>query len=224
MNEPVSSTAPTTKRRGCLFYGCLTVLVVALLVPVGLYFAVRSAVNSFIGKYADYKPMALPAVELTTTELDALEARLKAFESAISTNGTVQPLTLTAADINGLISRNPGFKDKFYLGIDNDQFKAKVSIPLEDLRVPFFRSLLKGRYLNGTADLKAVIQNGALVVALQSVEVNGRSLPADMLAGLRNQNLVEGLSSDPGVAAVVNNLESIQTKDGVVTILPKSKP
>jgi hypothetical protein len=223
MNENVPPTSETPKGRSCLFYGCLTLLILALLVPVGSYFAIRSAVKSFIGKYADTKPMTLPRVEMSAAELDALDARLKAFRSAISTNGAVQPLTLSATDINGLINRNPGFKDKFYLGIESNQFRAKVSIPLEDLRVPFFRNLLQGRYINGTADLKALIQNGGLVVTLRSVEVNGRSLPAQMLAGFQSQNLVEGLTNDPAFTAAMGNLSGIEVTNGVVTVLPRLK-
>jgi len=224
MNGQTQPPPPPAKRHGCFFYGCLTMLVIVLLVGIGGCIAVRSAVHSFVAKYTDTRPVALPKVEMSKSELDALDGRLKTFQSAISTNGPVEPLTLSAKDINALINRNAELKDKFYLGIDDDQFKAQVSIPLEDLRLPFFRSLLKGRYLNGSAGLKAFLQNGALVVTLQSVDVNGRSLPADVLTGLKNRNLVEGIISDPNIAATLNNLQSIRAKGGIVTITPKAKP
>jgi len=224
MNGQTTQAVQPAKRRGCFFYGCLTVLILVILVGVGGCLAIRSAVNSFVSKYADTKPMVLPKVELSKVELDSLDQRLKTFQSAVATNGPIQPLTLAANEINALINQNPELKDKFYVGINDDQFKAQVSIPLEDVRLPFFRSLLKGRYLNGSADLKASLQNGALVVTLQTVEVNGKQLPAEMLAGLKNRNLVEGLMSDPNVAATLNNLQSIQAKGGIVTITPKTKP
>src|SRR5262245_18169242 len=188
MNEQTQSTVQPTKRHGCLFYGCLTVLVLVVLLGVGGCLAIRSAVNAFVTKYSDTKPMALPKVELSKPELDSLDQRLRVFQSAIATNGTIQPLTLTADEINALINRNPELKDKFYLGINDDRFRAQVSIPLEDLRVPFFRSLLKGRYLNGSADLKASLQNSSLMVTLESVDVNGKPLPGEMLAGFKNRN------------------------------------
>jgi hypothetical protein len=224
MNEQPAQTVQPVKRRGCFFYGCLTVLILAILVAVGGCLAIRSAVSSFVNKFADTKPMALPKVQLSKAETESLDQRVKAFQSAIDTNGPAQPLTLAVNEINALIDRKPELKDKFYLGIDDDQFKAQVSIPLEDLRIPFFRGLLKGRYLNGSANLKAFLQNGVLVVTLDSVEVNGKQLPAEMLAGLKNKNLVEGLMSDPNIAAVLNNLQSIQAKGGSVTITPKAKP
>lgn len=224
MNEPSTPTVQPVKRRGCFFYGCLTVLILAIVFGVGSCIAIRSAVNSFVSKFADTKPMALPKVQLSKAETESLDQRVKAFQSAIDTNGPAQPLTLAVNEINSLIDRNAELKDKFYLGINDDQFKAQVSIPLEDLKLPFFRSLLKGRYLNGSANLKAFLQNSVLVVTLESVEVNGKQLPAEMLAGFKNRNLVEGLMSDPKIAAVLNNLQSIQAKGGAVTITPKTRP
>jgi len=223
MNENVSSSPENPKGRSCLFYGCLTVLILAIIVPVGIYFAVRSAVKSFVGKYSESSPMVLPRVMMSEADLAALDTRLQSFQAALETNGLPQPLTLSAMDLNGLISRNPGFRDKVYLGIESNQFRAQVSIPLEDLRVPLFRSLLKGRYINGTADLKALLQNGGLMVSLQSVDVNGKSLPAEMLAGLRNQNLADGFTNDPGFMSVVGNLSGIEVTNGVVTVLPRVK-
>ena len=39
--------------------------------------------------------------------------------------------------------------------------------------------MVRGRYLNGEADLKASLKDGVLIVTLDSLEVNGQKVPED---------------------------------------------
>ncbi|HKS38354.1 MAG TPA: hypothetical protein VJW76_14265, partial [Verrucomicrobiae bacterium] len=178
-----------TKGRGCFFYGCLTMVILFLVVAIGGYFAVRAAVNSFVAKYTDTKPMELPKVELSKTEMEELDKRLATFKEGVEADKSVSALALSADEINALIQRNAEAKNKFSIGFEDDQVKGKISLPLGELKIPIIGRWLKGRYLNGTAGLKPTLQNGVLIVTLQSVEVNGQTIPADILAGLKNRNL-----------------------------------
>ncbi len=44
--------------------------------------------------------------------------------------------------------------------------------------IRFGLRMVKGRYLNGEADLKASLRDGVLIVTLDSIEVNGKSHPS----------------------------------------------
>lgn len=211
------------KGRGCFFYGCLTMVVLFLVVTIGGYFAVRAAVNSFVAKYTDTTPMELPKVELSKAEMEELDKRLATFKEGVEADKTVPALVLSADEINALIQRNEGMKNKVSIGFEDDQVKGKISLPLGELNAPIIGRWLKGRYLNGTAGLKPTLQNGVLIVTLQSVEVNGQTIPADILASLKNRNLAEGFYSDPKTADVMSRLAGIEIKDGKVTIKPRTK-
>src|SRR6266511_2438217 len=209
------------KGRGCFFYGCLTVVILFLALIVGGYFLARAAVTSFVGKYTDSEPMELAKVELSKQEMEELDQRLTTFKDGVEAGKPIPALELNADELNSLIQRNVELKGKLHVSLDDDQVKGRISLPLGDVQVPFIKRWLKGRYLNGSAGLKASLQNGVLVVTLQSVEVNGKPIPGDVLAGLQSRNLAEGFYSDAKASNVMSRLASIEIKAGKVTVKPK---
>jgi hypothetical protein len=216
-----------TKGRGCFFYGCLTSIVLVLVAALGVFFGIRyglNKLNALIAEYTDTQPLALPKVEISDAERAALDTRLATFYQALEARTATAPLTLTANEINALIASNPSlrpWKDKLYVTLDGDQIKAQVSLPLTDMaRVPGF-SALKGRYLNGEARLHGALEDGKLMVRMQSLEIKGRSLPAQLMTQLQKENLADQAHRDPKNADVLGKLESIEVKDGQFIIKAK---
>jgi hypothetical protein len=220
-HQPVPEPRP--KGRGCFFYGCLTLVILFLAAMVAGYFAVRGAVNAFVAHYTDAEPMELPETVLTPAESEALDQRLAAFKDGVENPDAVPALVLDAREINALLLRHPELKGKVLLSLEDDQVKGKLSLPLDEFKAPIIGRWLRGRYLNGSATLRASMTNGMLVVTLQSVEVKGRPIPADVLTALQSQNLAEGFYRDPKTAATMSRWDSFQIKDAKVTIKPKAK-
>jgi len=114
-------------------------------------------------------------------------------------------------------------KGKLHIAIEGDQIKSQVSIPMDEFaRLPGL-SRLKGRYLNGSAALKASFNNGALFLTMQSLQVKGRSPPDAFMSSLRAQNLAQNMDQDPKSADVLRKIESIEVKDGNITIKAKAR-
>ncbi len=234
MSEPIApppagTAAQPTKRRGCLFYGCITVLVLLVLFGIGLFFAVRYGLNklsAFVEEYTETKPMLLETVQVSANEYQQLDQRVTAFADAVNARKATPPLVLTGNDINALIAKNPawkGLKDKVYVTIEGDQIKGKVSIPMDDLAQAPGLSRLKGRYLNGSAGLKVSLANAVLVVTLQSLEAKGQSPPPPVMAQLRSVNFAQNASQDAKTQELIGRLESIEVKDGKITIKVTAK-
>ena len=78
--------------------------------------------------------------------------------------------------------------------------------------------------LNGVATFKASLENGALMVALDDLEVKGKPLPARILAQFKNQNLAQNAQRDPATAQAIQKFESIRVKDGSIILKNKTKP
>src|SRR5262249_48590528 len=113
-----------------------------------------------------------------------------------------------------------------YVTIEGDKVKSQVSIPLENLSAALEKvgiGFLRGRYLNGEAELKASLRDGLLLVTLESFEVNGQRPPEEFLANLRQQNLAEDAYKDAKNAQQIRKLESIEIKDGKIIIKPRPK-
>lgn len=219
--EMGSPPAPTGKRRGCFFYGCLTVLVLIVVTGVGAYFFIQW-LSGLIEQYTSEEPLKLPVVAVSAADLEKLEDRWETFERGMEANEAVEPLELTAKEINTLIQNDPEWKDlkgRLYVEIDEqDRVHGQVSIPLGDLDV----GRLKGRYLNGSATLNVSMESGVLVVKVTSVEVKGESLPDAVLEGLLDRNLARGLYDDPKAAKVLRRLDKVEVKDGKVRITPRA--
>lgn len=208
-------------RRGCFFYGCITGLVLLVIVlgalMVGLHY-VRKTVNQF----TDSQPMELPTVQMSQGEMDKLKQRFEAFQKAVREQRPTEPLVLAADDINALIangSERQALKGKLYVGLEGDQIKGEVSVPLREIGLSVFR----GRYLNGSATFNLSFTNGVLSVAPQTIIVKGRPVPEVYMQEIRKQNLAAGFTNEPATAAVLQALEGIQVKEGKLVVVPKEK-
>jgi hypothetical protein len=215
-------TDPADKpRRGCFFYGCITGVVLLVLVlgalMVGLHY-----VKKMVNQYTDTRPMELPTVQMSQSEVSSLKQRVETFGQAVREQRPIQPLALTADDINALIGNSrdrEALKGKFYVIMENDQLKSEVSVPLREVGL----SMFKGRYLNGSATFNVSFHNGALSVTPQTIVVKGKPLPEVFMQEIRKQNLATKPAEDPEVVALLRGLEEIQVKEGKLVVVPKEK-
>src|SRR5258708_25169887 len=100
---------PPKKRRGCFFYGCVTCLILFLVVGLMAVLAVRyfaGQINAVIAQYTDTSPMALPTVNMPADEVKKLQARIDAFNKAADAHTNVPALVLTGPEINALLANS----------------------------------------------------------------------------------------------------------------------
>jgi hypothetical protein len=218
---------PAKPRRGCLFYGCITGLVLLLLIAVGglvaMHYA-KKALTGLVTQYTDTQPVTLPTVQMPPAEVDKVKQRFADFQEAVKAKRPTAPLVLTADEINALIASGPNkqsMKGKFYVRLDDNQVKGELSLPLQDV-LPW--KMVKGRYLNGNGTFNVAVQNGMLFVFPQTIEVKGKPVPEMYMQGIRKQNFAQGLANDSDATAVLQGLQEIQVKDGKLVVVPKEKP
>jgi hypothetical protein len=206
------------RQRGCFFYGCIiaAVLSLLLLIAIGvIFFVLYRWLGNVVEEYTATAPSELPKVEMPAEQRATLKERVEAFRAAIKEGRPTEPLVLTADELNALIQDNPDLNGKVFVAIDDDKLKGKVSIPLSQLPM---LGLTQGRFLNGEAELKVSLQEGILLVTLESIEVNGKQLPEQLMTSLRNQNLAKDAYKDQRNADEIRKFQSIEIKDGKLTI------
>src|SRR5215831_13228140 len=91
------------KRRGCLFYGCLTAFVLMLLVLLGLLVGGR-VLKKMYTDFTDDHPIPLPAVKLSDAEVKELRKRVDDFRQSVRAGKPTKPLELSPDEINALIA------------------------------------------------------------------------------------------------------------------------
>jgi hypothetical protein len=214
----MANEANPPRKRGCFFYGCLTLIVAMLVFAVAGVVAFRY-VQRKVNDYADTKPMAIEKGDTSPEKLNAIQKRIDAFKEGVATQNTPQELALSADEINSLLASQPDLQrlsSRLSTFIEGDQLKAKLAWPLDDIG-------FKGRYFNGTATLKVSASKGDLDLHIDDVQTqNNKPLPAPIVENLRRHDFADDLQRDAQTAAALRLLDSVQVKDGRVII--RSKP
>ncbi len=226
MSDPMSpSPVPAKPRRGCFFYGCITgliLLVIVVVAGVAGYYALKKKLTSWVDNYTDTQPMTLPTVSLSRDDLDKLNARFGTFKDSVRSNQPTAPLVLTSDDLNGMLAESPDAKQskgKLYVTLDGSKVKGDISLPLDDLGTTM--TMFKGRYLNGSGTFNVSLHDGVLFVAPDMITVKGKPLPDAFMQGLRNANLAQGVTNNPDAMVILNKLKEIEIKDSKLIVVPK---
>lgn len=214
---PVPAPRPR-KRRWWLVALVVLGLMVALLVVslLGIFWLARSTML----RYTDTNAVPLPKVTASAESGAKVQARLVKFFEALKGNQPLEPLELTADDLNMLIaagSRKNPLKDRLYVTIDEQGLHGDFSVPLGN-GAP---GPLQGRFLNGRGDLKVVFQDGELRVWVDNLSAHGRPVPKLLANQLSKRNLAEGLLNNPDAYNTLQQLESIAITNGAVVLRPK---
>ena len=104
------TSAPTSKpaTKGCWFYGCITLVVLLILVAVGAFFAVRyvaKTVTAMVEQYSQPEPLKLPEIALSPEEKRDLKQRAEVFTSALnSSKSDARELSLSGDELTQLLS------------------------------------------------------------------------------------------------------------------------
>src|SRR5512147_1478310 len=87
------------KKRGCLFYGCLTLIIVGLAVATMLtigFFIAKKKLMALVDDYTDPAPQTIETITYPPPEREALQTLLTAFKQAIDKSRAGEELVLTA--------------------------------------------------------------------------------------------------------------------------------
>lgn len=203
------------RRHGCLFYGCITLIVLAVLALIMLFLIYRWWMQQ-VNQYTDDKPVTFPQLTMPAEEQKEVKKRFDDFITAVKEGKETEPLVLTSDDCNALIqgSEEGELRDRVHINIEGDAIKGQVSLPLNELPLPG----MSGRYLNAEAAFKVSLENGVLIATIDQASVKGKPLPPQFIEGMRSQNLAKDAYKDPENAEAIAKLESIQVKDGKIIV------
>jgi len=218
MNTQMANPANAPKKkRGCFFYGCITVIVLGIATVVSIWLFFTQIVKPFFGRYATEQTVALQPSSVTPERVSDISAKVKAFGESIVAHRPTEPLVLDGADLNALLESVPDlapFAKLVRVNPVGDRLAGEFAFPLDDFG-------FSGKFLNLNGTFKASLEDGRRVVAAESVAVNGEALPEAFMTELSSENLVQELAREPGVAQVLRELKLIEVKDGKVYVVPK---
>jgi len=218
---------PPKKKRGCLFWGCLSVCVLFLLIGgcVGLGFW---KIYQLCDTYTSTEPADISIYEASPDEVAALETRTAMFCLALQENLPAE-LVLTTRDLNVLAASSEwaeSFPGQYDFRIIGDEVQMEVSIPVKDIEdFKDAPKAIKRRYLNGVFSFDISFENNRPKINVSSISANGHPLPEAFTKELQLDDLVadgwdEFLQDDQN-AALAERIDDIQVRDGMVVISGK---
>ena len=205
--------------RGCLFWGGIIASIFFLLLLLTIYGVFRY-VKGVVAQYTDTKPLAAPALHLSGAEITNLQQRVRTFDEAIKKNKPVEPLSLSADEINELIANetksNPS-PVRLYFSFNSNQVQAQLSVPTDG----FGLRVLKGRYFNGSGNFAVSLHDGRLILNVTSLSVKGRPLPEKFMVSMREQNFADSWTNDVEFDSALAKLQEIKIESGRLIVIPK---
>lgn len=225
MNEAPGGTRKEAKDHTVRYVllGCGTLL---LVVALGIFFLVKAVVGKAESLARDFtadqkREFAQPAGDAERAAI--VVKRFDDFQGALRKGGALEPLVLDENEVNLLILHHPKWKplsDKVRIRIEGETIGGEISVPLDEMAKVM--PTLKGRYLNGSGTFSFGFVSGRLLVYLETLEVNGRTLPGAILSQLRSKNLMDEANADPEFQQEMERIESITVSGGKLTIVPKA--
>ncbi|QDT67205.1 hypothetical protein MalM25_01020 [Planctomycetes bacterium MalM25] len=203
------------KGMGCFFWGCLITFLLIVLLVVGLGLGAYFGLKGVINQYTSDTPADLPVVELPEEEMAALAARFESYKEAIDENSSLDPIELTARELNALIGQNKDFKGHVHVTIEEGLVGGEVSMPTDMFPGG------GGRFFNATAEFDVGMVGDRLVVTVADATVNDAPLPGPFLEGLKGENLAKDAYNDPDTAKVLNKFATIEVVGDKLILTPK---
>lgn len=207
--------------------GCLVAVIACAVIGFFGYKVISQKLGETIANFTstEFVPIEAPAV--TQAEINETLARFEDLAASVAANGGLtEPLILTGQEINTLLFHHPQFAKVAGMAavtIANDKLTSEVSVKLDDLPLPAgpIKTALAGRFLNGVGTFSLGIVAGRPALYMEDFQVNGFVPPAEILAQLKTQNMLENAGNDPELSKALEKISDIRIEGDKLIITPK---
>jgi hypothetical protein len=237
---------PQRKRHGCFFYGCITMLVVFVIVIVGLTASVWWLQKSVSNWLFDTKPLEFANASAYSPEVaQQAQTKIAAFDQKLKTTTEAATLAITDTEINAILANNAELKKsgiKIEVQFSEKLATGRISIPWDQIVKmlresnsstgttqpikqitgwkldTFFPRKNRDRYINGAMTIDISTRNGQPDVHLKSFEIHNKPLPEFIMREIRKVNFAENSQRNPENAEALRQIQSITLQKGQISI------
>lgn len=207
--------------RSCFLVGCLTLVVVFIVAVVVLFLGIKYYVNKSIQQYTEATPVQFNPVTLSDEENKDLETRVQAFNRDLQDTNKTARIVLDSRELNALMAKDSDLSkiaNNVRVKLEGDELTCLISFPLDELsKVPFLGGL-RGRYLNGTAKVRATLDDGKLSTKVTGISVKNQQLPSEALSALEQNPRWQELQHSPDVQKLIGKIDWLKITGGKVEL------
>jgi len=177
---PVMQTpSPAPRGMGCFAKGCLTLIIVGLVLVVVFVGGSVFVLNRAIHVFTSTEPVQIQVRQSTPAELEVAKAKLDTLRSA-ARNHQETTIEFNANEINALIANEPEFRGAAghaRVAVANSIASLDVSAPLDSMHW----KRLNGRWFNGNIQFGFSYVDENFNFDIRSAEASGHHFPRAML-------------------------------------------
>lgn len=179
-------TAPFNPLYGCLIF-IIVILTFGFIVTWSIYSGLKQSAE--IGTFTVADPPPLAPLEVDDAQKAAIKSKLTAF-AAVANNSKPVTLTLSPQELNAMlvVAGEAGVADYRdmvrFTGIDGAAQVLKADIRWKMNNLPFVQA--PDRFLAGQATFKPTIDNNALELHIDTLEVPGKTVSPGFVRQLQN--------------------------------------
>ena len=147
MNDERPTPTRKTSGRGCFLYGCLSLILIAVLLLVVGFLGLRYFINANIQRFTAAEPQQFEAASLPDAELKQLQQRLTDFGRALGQTNAPAQVSMTGPELNAVLATEPAtakWKDIVRVRLQGDQVRGEISLPLDAASKVWFLGGLAG--------------------------------------------------------------------------------
>jgi hypothetical protein len=206
---PVMQTPPPAPRgMGCFAKGCLTLIIVGVVLVVVFVGGTIFLVNRAVQVFTSAQPVQIQVPQATPAERQVAKAKLDTLRSA-ARNRQEATIEFNANEINALIANEPEFHGAAghaLVAIANSIASLDVSAPLDSMHW----KRLNGRWFNGNIQFGFSYVDDNFNFDVRSAEASGHQFPrwiltSDFMQSF-NRSFNESFHRESAKHADVNNL------------------
>ncbi len=199
--------------------GCLSSVVLLAIIAAAAYYFINQTSVDLVESYTSSTPLEFTRTETTREDAKEVVDRFSDFMADLEKDEETGIFSLSGDDINALLQYEDSFQSLRKMArvtFQEDLLRAEISVPLG-----MFNDRFQGRYLNGTSELAIEMKDDRLHVTIDRLEVDGRSLPEEIMNEIRKNNLVAALYDEPSLEHFLNLVKAVKIEDGQLVIQPK---
>lgn len=217
--EVQATIVPTQKKHGCLFYGCMTVIVIVVVGGTIIGFGTWYLFKYLKDSYTASVPLKIEQVQIPKEEIDKVHESLEGLKKDLDEKETPFDYRISSRDIQAIMqfdSENAKLSEFLSIEIIQDEIHGKWSAPLP---VPFFGI----RFFNGEGyGTFSYSRDKGFICNLREININGSPLSPDTVNAFcekipyleSNIPTEKNEDEDP----FTERIESLQIKNGAIEL------
>jgi hypothetical protein len=179
-NTPQTPPTPVKKKRGCFFYGCITVIFLLVLGCVSIGITTYYLYSALTTNLTTNAPLAVQVRPYTEEQVKIAESTIQESLQKFRTHQSNLPIRIQDKDLEAMLNSGGDVKRQVSIHIKDKILFIEANLPLDQFH-------LGDRYVHFSADIFVEVRNGEPLFQFKNATFNGQAFGQEDLDKVNGQ-------------------------------------